>query len=195
MPIDLPATLPTEDLPAGTILYRAHYTDAPGPIFFGPAPGEEPTHRFHAPDGSFRVCFLGCSPEAAFAEGVLHGPVPSRLISEATLSARAMTDIHVLEPITLLELYGENLIGLGTTATLIHGESYAEPQHAALLIHQHTAAVDGIRYTARHNDRTFAVALFERAAAKINAGPGRRLSGYDPETLRLIEHYRLAWMP
>jgi hypothetical protein len=190
MPL-LPRKLPIGTVRRGTTLYRAH-TPPRGPIFFGPAPGGPPTHRFHAPDGSFRTCFIGTSEAAAFAEGVLHGPVPTQLVSSATLAARAIAEIEVTSTLRLARLYGRYLLRIGATATVTHGEDYGVSQPWAAAIYQHPDGADGILYTSRHDETTFSIALFDRAAEKIVAGASRPLSASELRTLQLLARYGLG---
>lgn len=68
---EIAVELPTHTVAAGEILHRAHAADRPV-FFFGPEAGSPPTQRFHAPDGSFKVCFFGLDERAAFVEGVIH---------------------------------------------------------------------------------------------------------------------------
>lgn len=194
MPPELPGRLPIQRIAAGTVLYRTH-TPPRSALFFGPSPGSPPTQRFHAPDGSFRTCFAGLSQEAAFAEGVLHGPVPTALVSSATLLARSIAELHAVEPIRALPLYGRYLMRLGATSTITHGDDYAVSQAWAKAIHDHPHAPDGILYTSRHDERTFSLALFERAAHKLVEGGSHALAPTDLRTLMLLDHYGLGLTP
>jgi hypothetical protein len=191
VPPELPGRLPIQRIAAGTVLYRAH-TPPRSALFFGPNPGNPPTHRFHAPDGSFRACFAGLSESAAFAEGVLHGPVPTALVSAATLTARAIAELHVVETIRAIPLYGRYLMRLGATSTVTHGDDYAVSQGWAKAIHDHPRAPDGIFYTSRHDETTFSLALFDRAAHKLVEGSSHPLSPHDLRTLMLLDRYGLG---
>lgn len=187
--------LSVQVLRAGGTLHRAHNLGR-GAIFFGPGAGEPPKYRFDAPDGGYGVCCLGLSEEAAFVEGVLHRAIPRRMISERTLSARAISVVHIQEDIRAVRLYGRYLIGNGATAAVVHGDDYtglSQPWSAA--IHNHTAGADGILYTAKHDDSVMALALFDRAAHKIAAGARHPLSGSDLRTLRLLDRYEVGLEP
>lgn len=189
------AKLSVRKLAAGRALYRAHNASR-GAIFFGPGAGSPPKYRFDAPDGSYGVCYLGLSEEAAFVEGVIHRAVPRRIISEKTLAARAISTVHVREEIRAARLYGKYLVGTGADAAVVHGNDFAGlSQPWSKAIHDHADAVDGIIYSARHDDSVFALALFDRAAHKVAAGPGHSLSGSDLRTLRLMDRYGLALEP
>lgn len=89
-------------------------------------------------------------------------------------------------------LYGQHMIGIGATAAVTHGNSYVLSQAWAKAIHDHPQRLDGIVYTCRHDDSAYALALFERATSKLQAGAIHRLSGRDLRTLRLLERYGLG---
>ena len=191
MPPVLPEKLPVQRIRTGSVLYRAH-SNTRQPLYFGPDPGDPPTHRFHAPGGSYRTCFLGRSEEAAFAEGVLHGPIPTQIVARATIEARGIAVIHVVEPIRVLPLYGEYLMRAGATAAVTHGDDYAVSQGWGKAIYDHPLAFDAILYTSRHDDSTFSLALFDRARHKVVAGASRRLSVSDLRTLLLLTRYGIG---
>ena len=189
---ELPRSLAVRTLAAGSVLYRAHGVER-GAIFFGPVAGEAPRSRFDAPDGSYRVMYLGLTDEAAFIEGVIHSAVPRRIISERTLAQRAISTVHVIRPIRAARLYGRYLVRNGAEAAVAHGADYAgvsRPWSGA--IHAHADEVDGILYSARHDDSVLALALFDRAAHKVAAGACHTLSASDLRTLRLLDRYGLA---
>jgi hypothetical protein len=192
---DVARHLSVQTIRAGEILYRAHHVSR-HPIWFGPAPGEAPRYRYDSHDGSYRVCYLGLSERSAFVEGVLHRAIPRRIIAEKTLLDRAIADVRVIEDIRAARLYGEHLIPTGATAEVAHGESYETvswPWSRGLF--DHADQVDGIVYSARHDDSQLALALFDRAEHKIEAGESHPLSAKDMRTLRLLDLYRLGLEP
>jgi len=194
MPPTLPGKLPVQRIRRGTVPYRAH-SPSRSPIYFGPDDSRPPTHRFHAPDGGYKTCFLGRSEEAAFVEGVLHGPVPAQLVSRATIEQRAIAEIHVVETINVVPLYGEYLIRVGATAAVTHGEDYVLSQDWGKAIHDHPQRLDAILYTSRHDETTFSIALFGRARHKIVEGPSTPLVVSDVRTLLLLKRYGLGLTP
>lgn len=194
-PVEIADRLSVRSLGAGAILHRAHGVGV-GVIFFGPGKGRAPAYRFDSPDGSYGVCYLGLSEEAAFVEGVLHQPVSRRVFSEASLAARAIATVRIEENIRAVRLYGKYLIGNGADAAVVHGDDYqglSQPWSKA--VHAHADQVDGILYTARHDDSVMALVLFERAAHKIRAGSSQPLSGSDLRTLRLLDRYGIGLLP
>lgn len=162
--------LPLRRLPGGEILFRIHLARHP-PLWFGPARGEPPTNRFDDPSGVYRVCYLGCSVEAAFVEKLLRAP-PVRVVSRRALSAFKLTRIVAFRELRVVSLHGSGLARLGLTAAIATGQTYADSQIWARRIHEHPEEPDGILYRCRHDDDTFAVALFDRARSAVNAAPG-----------------------
>lgn len=188
----LPEALSVRTLTPGGLLYRAHSTNFDA-IFFGPGTDQAPKYRFDAPDGSYGVCYLGLSVEAAFVEGVIHRSIPRRVISEAALARRVISTVHIREKIRAARLHGKYLVGNGADAAVTHGSDYAGlSQPWSKAIHEHPDCVDGILYTARHDDSVFALALFERAGHKVAAGSLHVLSGRDLGTLRLLDRFGIG---
>jgi hypothetical protein len=189
---DVSDRLSIRSFTVGTILCRTHRADL-NAIWFGPDRGNPPRYRFDAPDRSYQVCYLGLTERAAFVEGVVHRAIPRRIISEKTLAARAISEIRVVEKIRAARLYGRFLIPTGATNAVTHGELYetvSQPWSKA--IYEHPDTVDGILYSAKHDETQIALVLFDRAAHKIEAGAKHPLSGTDLRTLRLLEFYKLA---
>lgn len=123
---------------------------------------------------------------------MLHGPVPTQIVSRATIEARSIARIHVLASLRVLPLYGEYLIRAGASAAVTHGEDYAVSQGWGMAIHEHRQGFDGILYTSRHDETTFSLALFDRASHKVAEGDSRRLSATDRRTLFLLKRYGLG---
>lgn len=171
----LPHSLPLERLPRGTAFYRIHHSKNRA-LWFGPARGTPPTNRFDDPLGKYRVCYVGCSPEAAFAEKLLRAP-PVRLVSRTALSALKLTTTVAAREIRVVSLRGAGLARLGITAAVAMGHSYSDSQALGRRIHDHDDRPDGILYRCRHDDDAFAVALFDRArqAVRVRSGSSVRL--------------------
>lgn len=159
----LPAALPIEVAGAETTIARIHWEGTREP-FFGPVPGDPPSHRFHDPLGEFRVCFLGESATASFAETFLRAP-PVRLVTREELSLRRLTTLRLRRELGLVSVYGAGLAQLGYTAEITSSPPpYQEPQRMARNLWQHGDRPDGIKYPCRHDNALFALALFDRAA-------------------------------
>jgi RES domain len=153
--------LPIEEKLAGTLWWRIHLRYY-HPLFFGPSPGKLPQNRFDAPDGSYRICYLGLSEAASFAESFLREP--GLILAEGDLEPRAFSRILNTDPLRLVELYGAGLAKIGATAAVASGP-YDISQEWGLAFHGHPDQPDGILYRARHDDDVFCAAIFDRASA------------------------------
>lgn len=156
-----PAPICIETVHAGTAWYRIHRTGR-DPLWFGPAPGAAPEFRFDAPNGEYRICYLGASPEASFAETFLRRP-PVRLIDRTELAIRELSRVLVLRDLRLAALHGQGLARAGVAGEVIMGLDYTRSRAAALELWRHPENVDGISYQCRHDSGEIAVALFGRA--------------------------------
>lgn len=165
--ITLPSSLPHVKVTAGSVLWRVHGT-ARDPRWFGPAPGDPPGNRFDAPSGEYRVCYLGDSPEVAFAETFLRGS-RTRLLLRTQLSARSFSSVPVKRELTFVRLHGPGLVRLGVGADVVHGHPYRACQDLALELWSHSDRVDGIAYRSRWDDDRLAFALFDRAQDALDS--------------------------
>ena len=150
-----------ETVHAGTTWYRIHRAGRE-PLWFGPAPGAAPEFRFDAPGGEYRICYLGASPEASFAETLLRRP-PVRLIERAELAIRQLSSVVVLRELRLAALHGQGLARAGVAGEVTMGLDYSRSRAAALELWSHPERVDGISYQCRHDSGEIAIALFSRA--------------------------------
>jgi hypothetical protein len=150
-----------ETVDAGTTWYRIHRTER-DPLWFGPVPGAAPEFRFDAPSGEYRICYLGASPEASFAETFLRRP-PVRLIARAELAARALSRVIVTRKLRLAALHGQGLARAGVAGEVTMGLDYTRSRAVALELWRHAEQVDGISYQCRHDSGELAIALFGRA--------------------------------
>lgn len=141
-----------------------------------------PAHRFGDPHGIYRVCYLGASLEASFAESLLRTP-PRRLLSLGDLAKRSVTTFRLTRGVRLVRMEGSGLNHLGLTASEAHG-AYDVCGRWARAIWEHGDEVDGIFYRSRHDNGELCVALFDRATQAIEevgavglADDRRRLPG------------------
>lgn len=155
------------------MLWRVHDSRW-DPIWFGPAPGTEPYGRFDAGAGEFRVCYVGLSPAAAFAETFLRNP-GRRVMDRTLLGSRAITVLTNRRPLSLVRLYGPGLARLGATAEVAHGPAYGLARAWSLALWTHPARPDGILYHSRHDDDELCAALFDRASDAIGHVRSERL--------------------
>jgi RES domain len=164
-PADLPGRrLPIDERVAGAIWWRLHLL-AHQPQFFGPLPGTPPKNRFDAPDGSFRVCYVGASEEASFVEAFLRDRFDG-LFYEVDLEPRAISQLENKEALRLVQLHSEGLYKIGATAAVASGR-HDLSRAWSLALHNHPERPDGISYRARHDDSVICAAVYERARAKL----------------------------
>lgn len=156
-----PAPILLHVVPAGSTLVRICREDRE-PLWFGPAPGRAPEYRFDAPHGEYRVCYLGASSEAAFAETFLRRP-PVRLIARSELATRLLVRVRVARDLSLAALYGSGLARAGVTGTVTMAPDYDHARRVGVELWRHPLAVDGICYQCRHDSGELAIALFNRA--------------------------------
>ena len=190
MDIRLPERLPLEKVPAGTRLIRLHGQPR-GPLWFGPAAGCLPVNRFDDPLGSFRVCYLGTTVEACFAETFLRNP-PVRILSLSDLGRRSLAIVEVRKELRIVPLHGPALAQLGVTAEAASGSKYDTSRCWSHALWNHANRPDGIVYRSRHDDSALSIALFDRAKAKVRLLSDHSLVG-DLELLSgLLKRYRLG---
>lgn len=180
-------TLPIVELRPGAILYRVHAVDR-GCLWFGPAPGTPPVNRFDDPLGAFRICYLGTSAEACFAETFLRNP-PVRILALSDLSRRSLTPVEVVRDLRLVTLHGAGLARLGATAEVVSERSYRLARAWSRALWSHPEQLDGIQYRSRHDDDSFCVALFDRAEQAVVAGQAKPLWGNAWTLAALLDRY------
>jgi hypothetical protein len=148
--------------------------------------------RFNAPDGSYGVLYVARTASGAFAETFLRQP--GRTVLPADLLARkAYVCLRLERPLKLVRLTGPGLALLGATAEVPHaGLPYSAPQAWSKALKDHPARVDGIAYTARHNDQELCYALFEGALLT----EARRVTELDDDWFwRLADSYGVGLLP
>lgn len=168
-------------VPVGTSWYRLHRTVL-GPIHFGGPnpglrfndPGPGATHPLapalaagSAPDGgTYGVCYLGASPEAAFVE-VFFRRLPSVAVAWSELAARSIVEVRLACEVVVACLSGPGLLRLGASADLVAGRDYAPAQVVARGLWRHPARFDGLEYPTRHDTAERSIALFDRGASAV----------------------------
>ncbi len=116
LPYNLPKKLPLARIRIGSSWMRIH-AKTRNALWFGPARGRPPIHRFDDPCGRFRVCYLGNNEEICFAETFLRNP-PVRILSLDDLADRFIATLEVRKELRLVPLHGPGLARLGVTAEL-----------------------------------------------------------------------------
>ena len=184
--------LSIQTLSPDTALWRVH-DDRRDPIWFGPAPGSGPYGRFDPAAGEFRVCYVGLSPAAAFAETLLRNP-SRRVLDRTLLGTRALTTLRNRRPLSLVSLHGPGLSRAGATAEVTHGPAYELARAWPVALWSHPAHPDGILYTSRHDDGELCAVLFDRAADAIAHDRSERLLS-SPLLRDLFSRYRVRFDP
>ena len=183
----LPKRLPLSFVRAGTQWMRIH-AQTRKPLWFGPARGRQPVHRFDDPAGRFRVCYFGTTIEVCFAETFLRNP-PVRILALDDLTGRAIAAVKVRRDLRLVPMHGSNLARLGVTAELASASDYARSQLWSRALWEHSDQPDGIFYRSRHDDSALCVALYDRAKDGLAAVQDRPLAEDARELARLLRRY------
>lgn len=177
--------LPIVPVAAGTILFRIHRT-ARGALHFGRSEDEAQRQRWDAPDASYGVCYLAAVGHIAFAETLLRD-LSLEAIPVDEISRRSIAEVEVVRPLRLVNLGNEGLRRIRATAAVVHG-SYDVTWAWSAALHAHPDTPDGIRYRARHDDASYAVALFDRGAGAVREQGTREL--LSPDVLPMLG----AWL-
>jgi hypothetical protein len=187
---DLPKRLPLAKVQAGTRWFRVHASTS-NTLWFGPAAGSPPIHRFDDPAGRFGVCYFGASIEVAFAETFLRNP-PVRILDLADLATRSISTIELRRELRLLTLDGPGLARLGATAELASTSGYARSQAWAGAFWEHAEKPDGLIYRSRHDDSALCVAAYDRARDGLAVVEERTLTDDAKLLARLLKRYDLG---
>ena len=173
--------LPVEVIAKGTVLQRIHRT-ALDPIHFG----RGPTFRFDSPDKSYGVLYAARSDRLAFAETLLRGK--ESLVAQSEIEIRSLCALTLLDDLALVRLHGPGLRIMRTDASATSG-SYKNSGRWSAALHEHRDGPDGILYRGTRDNDELAVALFERASAKVEKGTSVPLLD-DPSRLgAILDHY------
>ena len=186
----LPRSLPLRRIRAGTRWMRIH-ARARKALWFGPARGQPPIHRFDDTAGRFRVCYLGTTLEVCFAETFLRNP-PVRILALDDLAGRSVATVEVCRALRLVPLHGSSLARLGVTAELATGSDYVLSQLWSRALWKHSDQPDGILYRSRHDDSALCVALFDRAKDALAIVRECSLAEDSQQLARLLRRYGLA---
>src|SRR5438309_8042245 len=98
----LPKRLPLNRVRAGTRWMRIH-AQARKALWFGPARGRPPIHRFDDPTGRFRVCYFGTTIEVCFAETFLRN-APIRILALDDLAGRSIAIVEARRDLRLVPI-------------------------------------------------------------------------------------------
>jgi len=160
-------------------------------LWFSPAIGDAPLHRFDDPAGQFRVCYLGTTIDVCFAETFLRNP-PVRILGFEDLATRSIATVEVGRELRLVPLHGPGLARLGTTAEPASSGDYSLPQAWSRALWEHNNAPDGLIYRSRHDDSSFCIALYDRAAESMVVVMNRSLTDDAGLLAGLLKRYDLG---
>ena len=160
-------------------------------LWFGPARGREPIHRFDDPERRFRVCYFGTTVEVCFAETFLRNP-PVRILALDDLAGRSIATVEVRRDLWLVPIHGSNLARLGVTTELASGSDYTGSQLWSRALWEHTDQPDGILYRSRHDDSALCVAVYDRAKDGLAIVQDHALAEDPQQLARLLRRYGLG---
>ena len=185
----LPKRLLLGRVRAGVRWMRIH-AQARNALWFGPARGQTPIHRFDGAAGRFRVCCFATTLEVCFAETFLRNP-PIR-IWRFTISLRVRRDRGGAPRSAARADYGASLARLGMIAEVACGSDYALSQLWSRALWEHSDQPDGILYRSRHDDSALCVALFDRAKDALAIVRDCSLEADSKQLARLLRRYGLG---
>jgi hypothetical protein len=160
----LEGALPITIVAAESKWWRIHRTERP-PVFFGPGPGQPATYRFDAPEGEYRVLYIGQSLSAAFVETLLRNPrIP--FIERGELEQRSVSVLTNQHELKLVDLRGGGLSQIGVDNRLTTG-SYEVAGCWALALWRHPDSPHGILYRSKHDPNHTCAAIFDRGHCKF----------------------------
>ena len=187
---DVPKRLPLIPVRVGTRWMRIH-SRGQNALWFGPAPGSPPANRFDDPLGRFRVCYLGTTVEACFAETFLRNP-PVRILAIADLANRSIATVEVRRELHVVTLHGPSLVRLGATSEVASSSTHDLSQAWSRALWEHADRPDGVAYRSRHDDSAMCVALHDRARDALAVTGEHSLTEDTRLLARLLKKYALG---
>ena len=148
-------------LATGQVLRQIHHHSRDA-IWFGRRDG---TWRFDDPSLTYGVIYLGRTTDSVLAEVLLRDPT-MEIFLWSDVEARREALIRNVAPLQLATLHGPGLSYFRVQQADVVGPSYTVPQDISSRIHIE-GNLDGIQYRSRFDSDELCIALFERAAHKI----------------------------
>jgi hypothetical protein len=146
-------------------------------------PGNPGLNRFHAPNASYGVLYLGCDAYCAFVETSAHVS-GTRTVTTAALKNRALSQLKPARPLRLIDLAAPGaLVRIGVDSRLFASE-YQRAQLWSKALHDHPVKADGLLYPSRLDPSRRAVALFLDRTPKL--AELSRQSWYAPGPQRVL---------
>jgi hypothetical protein len=176
--------LPVFEIAAGGSLFRIHQSTNGAKYF-----GRSARWRFDDPETSYGTLYAGLKPHVAFAETLLRSR--GSLVAIPELARRSLCRFTAVRTIRLVPLHGRHLAAIGANASVASGP-YAVAQRWSRALHDHADDPDGIVYRATHDNDEFAVVIFERSDAAIDAGESQELLTDTVLLGHILDHYQAA---
>lgn len=151
--------------------YRVYRSEG-DPLYFGRAG----LSRFDDPCGRYGVLYAAEAFEGAFIETFGRNPGVN-VVRESQLARRSMVLVEANRLLRLVDLTGPGLAQIGATNALTAGP-HAVARRWSRALWSHPSRPDGLRYRARHDPACVCVAIFSRAARRVQAFPQGSL--FDP---------------
>lgn len=140
--------------------------------------GRDGANRYDDPGRVYGVLYLGCDLPTALMESVFHKHQwladPRRSIALQEVRSRLVRAVGVLEDLRLADLTAPGVMAgcFGLNLEQLAGRDYTHTQAVSAQLHassdeQGRPLFDGVRYPSRNHYPAASIALFERAAAKV----------------------------
>lgn len=162
-------------MPAGELLQQVGRIAYRGlPLHFG----RSGIHRYDAPDGARGVCYLGFDLATALMESVFHQHrwrrQRHRSVALAEVRARMVRAVGTVQDLVLADLTAPGVMArhFGLNLAQLASRRYQVTQRLSASVHDLASGdgqpvFDGLVYPSRNNYPAACVALFERAAPKV----------------------------
>jgi hypothetical protein len=122
--------------------------------------GNSGTNRFDAPDGSYKVLYLGLDPFRAFIETFAHA-AGTRAVTTNSLKLKALSHLTPIRPLRVIDLTESGcLFRIGADARLFAAD-YRISQLWSKALHDHPAKAQGLLYPSRLDPSRRSIALFD----------------------------------
>ncbi len=187
------APLSPAHVPAGSVWHHIFQDRFPDPLGFGYGASRfsDPRKSAKAP---FGVYYVAGRFETAFLETIVrdrrNGNPGPLVLSAADLDDYVHVPIILEQSLSVVDLRGGNAITLGLPSNTIRAAAHRRGQSASLALYRRGENLDGIWYPSRL-DGAENLAIYDRAMAKLSAGPRRKL-GTCPELAPVLDKYRVA---
>jgi hypothetical protein len=165
-------------IPAGAEFGRIHRRVHPDPLGFGKSLSRFSDPRRRSADRRFGLLYLGSSLKVCFLETILRderdGIVGQVEIAESELDDRRYAEVHVREPLQMLDLTGDGPIRMGIPSDVARSSRQALARKWSVAFYEHPTRIDGIVYPSRLNSE-INLAVYDRSVSKLEPLRGHDL--------------------